>query len=363
MILRSELKRVFEKDVNSFVDQQILNFINFQYHSMHNKIASKNLKIIEAKNGKLSKDLKIKSDEYAHFVLGSKIYAPWLYVYSALNGEFKEGWIPDNYYGRVVVPKLQSYYGAISEFNSLNKLIFKCDKFPDLLYYANDSWIDTNYNLLTQNDVKNRLKDIRGKFVFKTDNSAQGNGVYVLNSDNFDFNFFKKKGNGIIQEYIKQNDFFNNFMSKSVATIRLTTYISDNGEPSVKACYLRFGRGNDTHIQGDSTIRIPININNGEFYEQGYINYWDEVKEHPDTKIKFKDNKIPYFEKCKQTIFELHKSIPFVKIIGWDIIINSNNEIQVMEWNGYHNGIKFTEATQGPCFKGMGLENLWKNKY
>jgi hypothetical protein len=31
-----------------------------------------------------------------------------------------------------------------------------------------------------------------------------------------------------------------------------------------------------------------------------------------------------------------------------------------MEWNGTYNDIKFSEATQGPCFADLGWERLWK---
>ena len=52
--------------------------------------------------------------------------------------------------------------------------------------------------------------------------------------------------------------------------------------------------------------------------------------------------------------------VPFARSIGWDMIVDNNNEIQVMEWNGSHNDIKFSEATQGPCFSNLGWEKLWK---
>jgi hypothetical protein len=33
-----------------------------------------------------------------------------------------------------------------------------------------------------------------------------------------------------------------------------------------------------------------------------------------------------------------------------------NDNVQVMEWNGFHNDIKFSEATQGPCFADLGFQ-------
>src|SRR5688572_16788022 len=51
-----------------------------------------------------------RADEYARDVLGSLLYAPWLRVYALLSGEFREGWIPDNYYTKVVITQIDQKY-------------------------------------------------------------------------------------------------------------------------------------------------------------------------------------------------------------------------------------------------------------
>jgi len=42
-------------------------------------------------------------------------------------------------------------------------------------------------------------------------------------------------------------------------------------------------------------------------------------------------------------------------------LIDSSLPVQIMEWKGGHNGIKFSEATRGPCFADLGWEQLAKN--
>ena len=59
------------------------------------------------------------SNEYACDIFGWIGFSPWLYVYSALAQTFKEGWIPDNYYGKIVVPALKGDYGKIADLKSL----------------------------------------------------------------------------------------------------------------------------------------------------------------------------------------------------------------------------------------------------
>jgi hypothetical protein len=52
--------------------------------------------------------------------------------------------------------------------------------------------------------------------------------------------------------------------------------------------------------------------------------------------------------------------VPFTSIIGWDVAVDENHNVKVMEWNGDHNDIKFSEATQGACFSDRGWESSGK---
>jgi hypothetical protein len=52
--------------------------------------------------------------------------------------------------------------------------------------------------------------------------------------------------------------------------------------------------------------------------------------------------------------------MPFTRVIGWDIIVDSMEKPVIMEWNGRHNDIKFSEAATGPNFADLGWQELWK---
>ena len=53
---------------------------------------------------------------------------------------------------------------------------------------------------------------------------------------------------------------------------------------------------------------------------------------------------------------ELHKKVPHITIIGWDMAICDDETTKVIEWNAKHCDIKFSEASTGPCFLGLGWE-------
>lgn len=346
------IKKQFKKIIKSYLDTS--------YHMAHKKSALKILNNIESVKGKTDSKLLKLSDEYAMDIFGWKGYAPWLYVYSAMNDKFKEGWIPDNYYGKVVVPNLKGNYGEIADFKSLTSRLFDSIHFPDIAYYTNGLWLSPKYQIMSDTQIIELSSSQGEKLVYKVDNSLQGKGVYFIDRDNINIEKLKKIGNGVLQNYIKQHNFFNDIIQNSVATLRITSVISEKGEVSVRACYLRVGRSSDTHVMSASHIRIPVSISNGYLDKFGYTTNWLQIEKHPDTDFIFENQKIPHFNKFLEAAINLHKMVPFTRTIGWDMILDINNNVKVMEWNGSHNDIKFSEATQGPCFHDLGLHELWK---
>jgi len=321
------------------------------------------LKIINEliKNGRdISVSAKVSCDQYAIEVLGNKKFAPWLYVYSAVNGKFREGWISDNYYGDFVVPKLKGLYGDASELNALQSILFASNSFPDLLYSINGIFFDRSFSVVQPHDVEKVLFKDRNRIVFKRDSSMQGRGIHFLNNidGKTDLNP-KALGNGVFQRSIDQHLFFQRFHSNSVATIRMTTVTDDSGDASLRACYLRFGTGNDSHVKSASHVRVPVDLITGELGSLGYDTNWLTLDAHPNSRVAFAGEKIPNFDACREKVLMLHSKVPFVRCIGWDVTVDQTEQPVIMEWNGAHNDIKFSEATQGPCFADLGWERLW----
>jgi hypothetical protein len=334
-----------------------------RYHNISNKIACDVLASLKEEKGGFPIELKRKADEYANEVLGWKGFAPWLYVYSHFTGQFKEGWIPDNFYGKVVIPKIQGAYGKVSMLKPMTNRLFEKNISPDLGYYINGTWFDTNYKQISEaNILKIFFTDTdTDKVIVKLDTTYQGKGIHVLTKSEFNSSKLNKLGDFVIQKFIKQHEFFNSYTSNSVATIRLTTVVEINGDISLRAAYLRLGRSGDTHVQSVNHIRIPIEMIDGKLYDLGYLPNWHQIKNYPNSKTTFSEKEIPNFENCVNLVLELHKKMPMVKAIGWDVIIDNNNQPIVMEWNGYSNDIKFSEATQGPCFKNLNWDK--RNEY
>ncbi len=331
-----------------------------RYHYISNGMATKALQSLEEARGKLSKATRLRVETYSIEVLGWKGYAPWLLVYSHVAGHFKEGWIPDNFYGSVVIPKIQGDYGKVSFLKPLTNRLFQQEICPDLGYCINRVWFDCNFKPIKEELVTSLFFSETTKVICKLDRSHQGKDIYVFDQKAFTPNAVMKLGNGVVQKFIQQHDFFNAFVAGSVATIRLTTVVDQKGVISLRAAYLRLAPANHTHVQSNTQIRIPIALPSGQLHDLGYLPNWKQIAQHPDTGQPFAQQIIPHYLEAVHLVLKLHLKIPMVQVIGWDLIIDAKNNPVIMEWNGYSNDIKFSEATQGPCFKDLGWNVLRK---
>ncbi|MGJ9404722.1 sugar-transfer associated ATP-grasp domain-containing protein [Nesterenkonia aurantiaca] len=330
---------------------------------LNSRNAAKVLRSIEAANGPLSKHLRAQADAYAVEVLGSKSYAPWLYVYCAIAGEFREGWIPDNYYMSVVLPAIEGRYAELSDMRSMTSRIFGHEKeIPDCGYVAKGRLLNSSLEPVASLEEFTDLIFAGGeKIAFKADASDRGRGVHILDRDGFT-RAAASLPDGVIQPFIDQHETFAQVASRSVGTLRMTSVVEPDGTITVRDAYLRFGRDTEDHVISDSNIRVLLDTATGAFSPVGYSVDWLEIDRHPDSGFVFAGNQVPNYAACLEAVERLHRRIPVVPSIGWDLTVARDGSVQVLEWNSGHNDIKFSEATSGPCFTGLGWELLGRNR-
>ena len=328
------------------------------YHARHAARAAQILEDLNASGKTLRRsDIKL-CEDYAVDVFGDKAFAPWLLVYTAVSGGFKEGWIPDNFYGERIVPVIQGPYGWISLLKSMSPAMLGSPSFPDLAMQINGSLFDLTYQRLSFDQARKLLFENADQVVFKGDGSGQGKSIHFLDRDSFSREALARLGRGVFQRRIDQHAFFRAFSGAAVASLRITTVVEPSGNISPRASYLCLPIGSDTHVQGSSRIRIPVDLSSGALAEIALDAKWVECPAHPTSGETFAGKRIPQFKKCLRTVVEHHRRVSFVGSVGWDVSIGSDGAIHILEWNGFHNGIGFAEATQGPCFADLGWDRL-----
>lgn len=331
---------------------------SYQYNRSNARWVARILKQQEEAGIRTDQKTRHVCEEYARDVLGGKKYAPWLTLYATVRGEFKEGWIPDNFYGERVVGETSGSYGEIADSRALNYRLFGAEEFPDVGAYVNGVFVDREGHAIPDDKVKAVLFRDGDRVAFKQDQSMQGIGIHFFDRDELDLAQIRKLGNGLFQTYIEQHPFFDAFSTGAVATLRLTTAIDDAGEVSLRAGYLRLGRGEDTHVQSASHVRIPIDRETGRLGDMGYLPNWLTTDAHPDSGVTFKQKVIPSYADCVRVVTENHLKMPYVRCMGWDLSVDKAGKVKIIEWNGGHNDIKFGEAVQGPCFRDLNWERF-----
>ncbi|MEO7601779.1 MAG: sugar-transfer associated ATP-grasp domain-containing protein [Sphingomicrobium sp.] len=241
---------------------------------------------------------------------------------------------------------------------SLSLVMFDSASFPDLATQINGSLFDRAHKRLSFDEARARLFENADHIVFKQDGSGQGKSIHFLDKNAFKSETIERLGSGVFQRRIQQHAFFEAFSDAAVAAVRITTIVEPTGEISPRSAYLCLATGSETHVQGATQIRVPVDVIKGTLAETGLDSKWLECRAHPTSGETFAGKKIPAFKKCVRAVIAHHQRIAFVGSVGWDVVVDSDDELQILEWNGFHNGIGFSEATQGPCFADLGWERF-----
>jgi hypothetical protein len=290
---------------------------------------------------------RLECNAWAVTMLGSMVYAPWLYVYSAVAGGFREGWIPDNYYGEVVIPAIKPTGKKLSRKRSSGLTLFGGKYLPDIGFVRNGRAVGLDGKPASFRDIAPKDQIV----AFKSDGSQQGNGFRLIGAD-----LPSGLPDGVLQRFVSSHPDLARMCPGPVATVRLTTVLS-KGAASIRSSYLRIGRDGETHVQSASHIRVPVDPD-GLLSGQGFMPDWGPVSRHPETGFAFEEQFVPAFEALKLAAIEMQTKVPQVPCVGWDFTVDTDGTPVLLEWNGGHNDIKFSEAVHGPCFADMGWERL-----
>lgn len=132
------------------------------------------------------------------------------------------------------------------------------------------------------------------------------------------------KGCYVITEVIKQHKFLNKIHCNSVNTIRIISLITSKKTVEIISAYIRFGVGKSVVDNASSGgFYVGINIEDGTLNPLGRYNLeygGNTISEHPNSNIKFKEFKVPYFKEACDEVCKAVELMPD-RFIGWDVAI------------------------------------------
>lgn len=95
-----------------------------------------------------------------------------------------------------------------------------------------------------------------------------------------------------------------------------------------------------------------VDIENGVINAPAIDRIFKRYLFHPDSKKQIIGYRIPCWDKVIELVVQAANVIPDVRYVGWDIAIDSNNNIQIIEGNFGAD----PDVTQMPCREGKWVD-------
>jgi hypothetical protein len=295
--------------------------------------------------------------DYARDVLGAPIMARELQLFTAIRGEFRPGWITEKYFGIRVLPNISTEVGrGIGPARTLMTSLLGADGVPELGRRIAGQWYDDAGLVTTRNAVAESGSSRGPDVVVKTDGSRQSQGVRVIGVDELRASEPSPGADLVVQHLIRPHPALAILSPGSTPPLRLLTVLRD-GEPELMAAHVRLGVGSVRVAGGPESIRVPV-ASEGTMHGIGADRTLRLHEEHPATRQVFAGTPIPSFDLAVARCRAWHRRLPHAGAIGWDVAIDPEGTVHLMEMNTLHPGIFFHEALAGPNFAELGWERF-----
>lgn len=284
----------------------------------------------------------------------------WHRFYKDYHGCFNELYVPSEIFFNYFEKSFNnwSYSISLGHKGILNKIIPEKNTPKTIVNNINNSYFTNSYKLIEYDKAVNKLL-VYDKFVIKPSiETGGGKNVQIVDISKLDNekkvslikDFFKVyKKDFIVQEVINQTQELQQFNPDSLNTIRLMS-LNINNKVSVLSAFLRIG-AKGMVIDNLSSGGMFVGINSsGQLKDYALNRKWERIKESPSG-IKFKNQKINSYDKIVNSVKVLHASIPLVCLIAWDITIDKQGEVIIVEINLNSGNPVSHQCCNGPLFK------------
>jgi hypothetical protein len=359
MSLSKPIRRALEFQQRGlrFVEKRLEAVLNREWHQRQ---AEKSYGQIRKNQGKPELDpaLARKVDAYAREVLGSVHFAPWLRVIALYQGRFAEGWMPQNFFFKRVIPGLLGDERDITRKRTSSLRYFDTDAIPDLAYRINGRWYDLDYRPLELEEVRELAFDGRDEVYVKEEGAYQGRAVRRVGARGFQGAVEGLTTDAVIQRPVVQHPWFDALYPDATITMRITTTFTDERGPQYRHGLLRTPFGGARIVKVGTNLLAAITDMDGSVAGDGVDGKWHPYDRHPDTGTVLDGLKIPHYRQAVETCLGLHAQVPHDPVIGWDVGITASGRPEIMEWNTGTIGISIIEALAGPTFLGCDFERF-----
>lgn len=304
---------------------------------------------------------------------GRKISTRWHRLYQSYNGQFNKKYFPEVLYTTQLERKLNNReIGRVVSDKSFLPMYYRDVKNVRLpaTYIINNSGIFyTSERKIISTEKAAALMENIGELIIKpTIDSSSGElvklcdfraGVDVKSGGTVLEIISLFKADFIVQEKIVPSEILKKLYPHSINTFRMITYLVKDRVVHAPVT-LSMGR-NGNHVDNIQAGGISIAVSDdGMLNKEGYTHYQETYLSHPDTGVTFADYKIPKVKEIIQAAKELHEKTPHARILSWDLTIDKNEDIILLEFNFSGQSVWFPQMVSGKAVFGDHTEEMLK---
>ena len=343
-----------KKEIINFILSKLSKFWLTRYE--YKKIKDpRRIKLINSVT--LIEEEKSKIDNFYKINYGKTISHNWHRLYQSYTGNFDEKYFPEflyiPYFEMIMNPK---GFSEVFEDKSITGLLtLNTDiKYPKIYISAVNGIIrDENYNIISLKKAIENIISLGEKklFIKPCVDSYGGKGCSILNlkketKTSLENKLQEYNKNFLVQECVESHESLKKLHPESINTFRVITYILND---KVYYCpiVLRMGIGK-SNLDNVSSGGIFIGVkDDGKLCNTAFTEFQTRYTKHPDSGIVFSEYKIPYMQKIIDGAIKLHSKVPQLGIISWDLTLEKNGEVILIESNLREGSIDMAQMAHG----------------
>lgn len=283
---------------------------------------------------------------------GVKYNYDWFAFYKSFENGFSPFFIPQDIWNHMeVILNPVMYRTLLAHKGFLHKFIDR-KYLPETLVNVIEGFIyDENDQIISKESAKNIL--LSSHDFVKKNSTSSGGGAGVIFYDSLkiseyisevlttDYDFICQKTLMISEELSRYNTF-------SVNTVRIVT-LNLNNQITVVSSYMRMSasqRRNDNVCTGGLYIGVK---EDGKLHDYALNGNFQRFYEAPSGVI-FKGERIQSYGLMKEIVIEQHRKLPFLKFVAWDVTIDVDGNIRIIEMNLDSQNLEYHQPFNGPFF-------------
>ncbi|WP_413516474.1 sugar-transfer associated ATP-grasp domain-containing protein [Photobacterium phosphoreum] len=281
----------------------------------------------------------------------------WNYRYQSVCGIESDKYLSEPYFYNKLEAKVNDF-GLNEFFDHKGYLsnILNSNTIPTIANCIAGTIYDNDNEVIVFNDLVLLLEQLpsNSEFVIKRSiGTGGGNSVEIGVANHivpFLKTYFNAKYDFVIQPVITQHDDLAIFNPSSINTVRVMSF-AYQGNVYPVSTVLRMGNGG--RIDNSAAGGISIGVDNtGKLRDFAIDHDFKKYYQHPATAIKFSDGYfIPYFNELLDLVKDKHRCLKSHGIVSWDLTVDNDGNMSIIEYNAGWGEINFHQANNGPIFE------------